>query len=111
MTTYRVHRLPKTLRLALQKARDKKRLTNEQFVAEAVAKHLPQLVKDLKKIGFSSADEPTVPVRLPFDDEGETLASLREASGEVLIPATQLLAICIAQAKVPAPRQRRRSTK
>ncbi|MFO0848316.1 MAG: hypothetical protein U0871_07140 [Gemmataceae bacterium] len=100
---YRVFALPDGLRDAVRDARTRTGLTNRAFVAEAVAAHVGTLVSELTKLGFGRVGGPTRPARLPFSPEAGTLDALRRASGEVGVPASHLLLLCLAAASVPDP--------
>ena len=112
-TVYRVLRLPSTLRTAMKEARESSGQTNAQFLAQVVDRNLPSVVKQLEQIGFGRVAGKVQTARLPFSEEAGTLATLRDASDKVQIPATQLLQICLASAlgETPAKATRRRRRK
>jgi len=105
--TYRVHRLPSTLRTAMKEARDANGQTNTQFLAQVIDENLEPLVLQLEQLGFGRVAGAIRPARLPFSDQ--TLAALRDASHKVQIPATQLLQVSLATTvgETPAIAKRR----
>ena len=112
-TVYRVLRVPKSLLAAMREQRDKTQTTNVQFLAAAVDDHLPRLVSDLQRLGFTSRGEARQAARLPFSDDDATLGRLREAADTVGLPTTKLLELCLVAAvrppDSPKPRRRRRT--
>lgn len=109
---YRVFPVDDALREAVRLARDRSGATNRSFVAGAVTEHLPALVRQLTELGFGAGDDSPRPVRLPFSREAGTLDALRVASDQTSVPASQLLALCLASAThPPEPRKGRRGRK
>jgi hypothetical protein len=100
---YRVFALPDGLWDAVREARTRTGLTNRAFVAEAVATHVPTLVAELTRLGFGRTGGPSRPARLPFSPAAGTLDTLRRASSEVGVPASQLLVLCLAAASAAQP--------
>ena len=112
-TIYRVLKVPESLLTAMRKERDDAQTTNAQFLAGAVDDHLPRLVSDLQRLGFTGREETRRAARLPFSDDDATLGRLREASESVGLPTTKLLELCLVAAvrppESPKPRRRRRT--
>lgn len=100
---YRVFALPDRLRDAVRDARTRTGLTNRAFVADAVAAHVGTLVSELTRLGFGRIGGPTRPARLPFSPAAGTLDALRRASGDVGLPASHLLLLCLAAASAADP--------
>ncbi|MDY3555978.1 hypothetical protein R5W24_005125 [Gemmata sp. JC717] len=105
----RVFPLPDGLREAVRIARDRTGATNRSFVAGAVTGELPGLVSHLTALGFGAAAGPVRQVRLPLSRQAGTLDALRAASDRTGVPASQLLALCLAAAaRPPASKKGRR---
>ena len=112
-TIHRVLKVPESLLAAMREQRDQTQTTNAQFLAAAVDEHLPRLVSDLQRLGFTGCEETRRAARLPFSDDEATLGRLREAADAVGLPVTKLLELCLVAAVRPAespkPRRRRRA--
>jgi len=97
--TYRVFRLPKSLRLAASKAKGARGLTVRQFLDQAViGESLPKLVAEIKAALGSESSGQRGPARLPFSDS--SLALLRAASAECGLPASLLFERALGRASV-----------
>lgn len=109
--TYRVLRLPRPLLDALRRARDAGGTTNAEFIADAVAAHLPRVLDGLRSLGLTALKGARRPARLPFSTLAGTWKMLRAAGNETGLPALQLLCLCLvasSNAGVPGSRRRRR---
>ena len=105
---YRVIKLPASLLTAMREKRDQVETTNVRFLAEAVDSHLPNLVKELQRLGFGLHGGAQQAARLPFSDESATLSLLRDAAEMVGLPSTKLLELCLVAALYPHTRPKRR---
>ena len=109
-TTYRTIRMPKSLRTKLQRHRDRNDLTNQQLLEVAIERQLSGLVAVLVEASLSTETD-CIPVRLPFSDRQETLATLQDASSKVGIPMSRLLQSCLHLEIKGKRRQKSRKTR
>jgi len=109
---YRVVRFPQTLLTAMRAARDAAESTNARYIANVVDDRLPELLDDLKRIGFGAFAGKSQTARLPFSDESATLGQLKEAAETVGLPMTKLLELCmVAAVRARQNPKRQRQTK
>ena len=110
---YRVIKLPASLLTAMREKRDQVETTNVRFLAEAIDSHLPNLVKELQRLGFGLHGGDQQVARLPFSEESAILSLLRDAAETVGLPSTKLLELCLVAALHPhaRPKRRRRRSK
>ena len=110
---YRVFKLPASLLTSMREKRDQVETTNVRFLADAIDSHLPNLVKELQRLGFGLHGGDQQVARLPFSDESATLSLLRDAAEMVGLPTTKLLELCLVAALHPhtRPKRRRRRSK
>jgi hypothetical protein len=104
---YRVFKLPASLLTAMREKRDQVETTNARFLAEAIDSHLPNLVKELQRLGFGVHGGDQQVARLPFS-ESVTLSLLKDAAETVGLPSTKLLELCLVAAVQPHSKQRQR---
>jgi hypothetical protein len=104
MGTFRVYRLPKSLRVACAKTRTVTDQTVAAFVQSAIESELPGLLGDLRVVFHGRHAGPKGPCRLAISDL--TLATLKKASG-VSLPATLLLELCLSRAAAKGVKPRR----
>jgi hypothetical protein len=102
-TSYRVYHVAESLRDACKAARAEAGLSIREYIESTVASRLPGLVQQLRDLGFA-AMEKRRPARWPMGDA--TLSSLKGASEELGIPASDLLMICLRQASQTAAKPR-----
>lgn len=105
---YRVFKLPASLLTSMREKRDQVETTNVRFLADAIDSHLPNLVKELQRLGFGLHGGDQQVTRLPFSDESATLSLLRDAAEVVGLPTTKLLELCLVAALHPHTRPKRR---
>lgn len=104
-TNFRVYNMPETLRESYKKARDKRSVSTQEFITQAVGDELPALTKSLTQLCIVAAED-TRPDRLPMTDE--LLADLREASDATGLPQSTLLLACL---NLASARKRRKRSK
>lgn len=105
--TFRVYRIPKSLKGRVAAVRTAKEQTVEAFVNSAVSEHLEALVEGLLDSLGEKLSEGTVPARLPMHDD--TTKALSAASAKIGVPASHLFLACLSRATATAPARRRRS--
>ncbi|MFM8290595.1 MAG: hypothetical protein ACKOC4_02705 [Planctomycetia bacterium] len=108
---FRVVKLPSTLVEAMRRRRDADGTSNLRFLGDAVTRHLSATLSQLREIGITAGKGTKQAVRLPFSPQAGTLATLKTASRETGLSATQLLAICLVSATkgAAAPKHSRKS--
>jgi hypothetical protein len=95
---FRVVKLPSALVESMRRRRDADGTPNIRFLSDAVTRHLSATLSQLREIGITAGKGTKQAVRLPFSPQAGTLATLRTASRETGLSATQLLAICLVSA-------------
>jgi hypothetical protein len=104
--TYRVWKLDAALKDAVTEKRQTREQKLREFVSEAVATELPDLVSQLLDLGVAIEDATSIaPVRYPMT-EG-TLRALRYASQASGLDQSQLIVACL---RLATRRKRRRSS-
>lgn len=108
---FRVHRLPKSLKLAAKAAKLAKGLTVRQFLdSVVVGEELPKLLGELQSVLGAKSGEKRSPARLPFSES--SLASLKAASKSVGLPVSLLFEACLVRSSVvPVAKRRGRGRK
>lgn len=104
-TAYRVYKMPEALRDNCKAAREKRAVSKQEFIQQAIDDELAALTKGLTALGITAAED-TRPDRLPLTDE--ILDSLRESSAETGLPQSTLLLACLSLA---SNRKRRKRSK
>jgi hypothetical protein len=94
--SFRVLRLPESLREGIRRAKQSDAISNRQWLTNTIEAHLPNLVEELEQMEIHASSGPTRPVRFPFDNAA--LAALRAASETTGLPAITLLRVCFARA-------------
>ena len=102
---YRVWKIDARLKEAITESRQAQELTLRDFVSEAVASELPDLVLRLSELGVAVEDITSIaPVRYPMTES--TLKALRYASQASGLDQSQLVVACL---RLATRRKRRRS--
>ena len=109
---YRVIKLPASLLAAMREKRIRSR-RRRPLPRWTVDIHLPNLVKELQRLGFGLHGGDQQVARLPFSEESAILSLLRDAAETVGLPSTKLLELCLVAALHPhaRPKRRRRRSK
>jgi hypothetical protein len=94
--SFRVLRLPESLREGVRRAKQSHGIPNRQWLTNAIEAHLPNIVEELDQMEIRASSGPTRPVRFPFDNA--TLAMLKAASEITGLPAITLLRACFTRA-------------
>jgi hypothetical protein len=104
--TYRVWKIDAALKEAVSEKRQAREQKLREFIAEAVATELPDLVSQLTELGIAIEDSASVaPVRYPMTES--TLRALRFASHGSGLDQSQLIVACL---RLAIRRKRRRTT-
>jgi hypothetical protein len=105
---FRVYRLPKSLRLAVAKARAVTDQTVTKFVEQAVVRELNGLLGDVRVLFAGRHAGQKGPARLPLSND--TLDLLKKGS-QLGVPASMLLELCLSRAAAKICSKARRSRK
>jgi hypothetical protein len=104
--TYRVWKLDAALKEAVAEKRQAREQKLREFISEAVASELSDLVSQLTELGVSIEDSASIaPVRYPMTDS--TLRALRFASHGSGLDQSQLFVACL---RLATRRKRKRTT-
>jgi hypothetical protein len=104
--TYRVWKLDAALKEAVAEKRQAREQKLREFISEAVATELPDLVSQLTELGIAIEDSASIaPVRYPMTES--TLRALRFASHGSGLDQSQLIVACL---RLATRRKRRRTT-
>jgi len=102
---YRVWKLDAALKDAVTEKRQAREQKVREFVSDAVASELPDLVSQLAELGVAIEDSTSIaPVRYPMTEA--TLRALRYASQASGLDQSQLIVACL---RLATRRKRRRS--
>ena len=102
---YRVWKIDAGLKEAITEARRAREQTLREFVSEAVASELPDLVLRLSELGIAVEDATSIaPVRYPITESA--LKALRYAAQASGLDQSQLVVACL---RLATRRKRRRS--